>query len=98
GVSVASLGGFIARPRAVMDYLRHPARALIFSASVPPASAAAALASLEIIEHEPQLRTRLRQTSDKMRNGFRALGLEVGTGDGTPIVPIFLGDRVKTIE
>jgi 8-amino-7-oxononanoate synthase len=96
--SFASLGGFIAGPRAVMDYLRHHARALIFSASVTPASAAAALASLDIIEHEPQLRTRLEQISDKMRNGFQALGLEVGTGVGTPIVPIFIGDRVKTMQ
>ncbi len=96
--SFASLGGFIAGPRSVMDYLRHHARALIFSASVTPASAAAALASLEIIEHEPQLRVRLKQISDKMRNGFRALGLEVGTGNGTPIVPIFIGDRIKTMQ
>ncbi len=96
--SFASLGGFIAGPRAVMDYLRHHARALIFSASVTPASAAAALASLDIIENEPQLRTRLKQISDKMRNGFRSLGLEVGTGIGTPIVPIFIGDRVKTMQ
>ena len=96
--SFASLGGFIAGPRAVMDYLRHHARALIFSASITPASAAAALASLEIIEHEPQLRTRLKQISDKMRNGFKALALEVGTGNGTPIVPIFIGDRVKTMQ
>ncbi|HYQ89063.1 MAG TPA: aminotransferase class I/II-fold pyridoxal phosphate-dependent enzyme [Candidatus Binatia bacterium] len=96
--SFASLGGFIAGPRAVMDYLRHHARALIFSASVTPASAAAALASLEIIEHEPQLRVRLKQISDKMRNGFQSLGLEVGTGVGTPIVPIFIGDRVKTMQ
>ena len=96
--SFASLGGFIAGPRAVMDYLRHHARALIFSASITPASAAAALASLDIIEHEPQLRTRLRHISDKMRNGFKSLGLEVGTGNGTPIVPIFIGDRVKTMQ
>ena len=96
--SFASLGGFIAGPRAVMDYLRHHARALIFSASVTPASAAAALASLDIIEREPQLRTRLKQISDKMRNGFQAMGLEVGVGNGTPIVPIFIGDRVKTMQ
>jgi 8-amino-7-oxononanoate synthase len=96
--SFASLGGFIAGPRAVMDYLRHHARALIFSASVTPASAAAALASLDIIEHEPQLRTRLKEISDKMRNGFQAMGLEVGVGNGTPIVPIFIGDRVKTMQ
>jgi len=96
--SFASLGGFIAGPRAVMDYLRHHARALIFSASVTPASAAAALASLEIIEHEPELRTRLKQISDRMRNGFSSLGLDVGMGNGTPIVPIFIGDRVKTMQ
>src|SRR5437773_6145086 len=96
--SFASLGGFIAGPRVVMDYLRHHARALIFSASVTPASAAAALASLDIIEREPQLRTRLKQISDKMRNGFQAMGLEVGVGNGTPIVPIFIGDRVKTMQ
>jgi 8-amino-7-oxononanoate synthase len=95
--SFASLGGFIAGPRKVMDYLRHHARAMIFSASVTPASAAAALASLEIIETEPALRDRLRVISEKMRNGFRAQGLEVGSGVGTPIVPIFIGDRMKTM-
>ena len=96
--SFASLGGFIAGPRAVMDYLRHHARALIFSASMTPASTAAALASLEIIESEPQLRARLRQISDKMRGGFTDLGLEVGSGVGTPVVPIFIGDRVRTMQ
>ena len=97
--SFASLGGFIAGPRKVMDYLRHHARAMIFSASVTPASVAAALASLDIIESEEGqgLRTRLKAISDKMRDGFRAQGLEVGSGVGTPIVPIFIGDRMKTM-
>jgi len=95
--SFASLGGFIAGPRNVMDYLRHHARAMIFSASVTPASVAAALASLDIIETEPALRDRLRVISNKMRAGFRAQGLEVGSGEGTPIVPIFIGDRMKTM-
>ena len=96
--SFASLGGFIAGPRAVMEYLRHHARALIFSASMTPASVAAALASLDIIESEPQLRDRLRQISVKMRSGFRGQGLEVGSGIDTPIVPIFIGDRMKTMQ
>jgi len=95
--SFASLGGFIAGPKSVMDYLRHHARALIFSASMIPSSVAAALASLEILEHETGLRDRLRAISDKMREGFRAQGLEVGSGVGTPIIPIFIGDRVKTM-
>ncbi len=96
--SFASLGGFIAGPSRVLDYLRHHARAMIFSASVTPASVAAALASLDVIESEPGLRDRLRAISDKMRNGFRAQGLEVGSGVGTPIVPIFIGDRLKTMQ
>ncbi|MGH7682538.1 MAG: aminotransferase class I/II-fold pyridoxal phosphate-dependent enzyme [Candidatus Eiseniibacteriota bacterium] len=96
--SFASLGGFIAGPRAVMDYLRHHARALIFSASMTPASVAAALASLDIIESEPQLRDRLRQISITMRNGFRKQGLEVGSGVDVPIVPIFIGERMKTMQ
>ncbi len=96
--SFASLGGFIAGPRAVMDYLRHHARAMIFSASVTPSSVAAALASLDVIESEPQLRERLRAISHKMRDGFKAQGLEVGSGVGTPIVPIFIGDRMKTMQ
>jgi 8-amino-7-oxononanoate synthase len=96
--SFASLGGFIAGPKAVMDYLRHHARALIFSASMTPPSVAAAIAALEIIEHEPQLRERLRQISRRMREGFRAQGLEVGQGIDTPVVPIFIGDRLKTMQ
>jgi len=98
--SFASLGGFIAGPRAVMDYLRHHARAMIFSASMTPASVAAALAALDIIEADEGrgLRDRLRQISIKMRAGFRAQGLEVGSGVETPIVPIFIGDRLKTMQ
>jgi len=98
--SFASLGGFIAGPREVMDYLRHHARALIFSASITPASVAAALAALDIIESEEGagLRARLHEISITMRNGFRSRGLEVGNGGETPIVPIFIGDRMKTMQ
>jgi 7-keto-8-aminopelargonate synthetase-like enzyme len=63
-----------------------------------PASVAAALAALEVIESEPELRERLRQISRKMRSGFKAQGLEVGVGVDTPVVPIFIGDRLKTMQ
>jgi 8-amino-7-oxononanoate synthase len=96
--SFASLGGFIAGPKSVMDYLRHHARALIFSASMTPSSAAAALAALDVIESEPRLRERLRQISVKMRDGFKAQGLQVGHGIDTPVVPIFIGERMKTLQ
>src|SRR5216117_3053405 len=67
-------------------------------AGVMLASVAAALASLDIIETEPALRDRLKQISVKMRSGLRAQGLEVGSGSETPIVPIFIGDRMKTMQ
>jgi 8-amino-7-oxononanoate synthase len=98
--SFASLGGFIAGPKEVMDYLRHHARAMIFSASMTPSSVAAALAALDVIESDegPVLRERLRVIADKMRTGFKAQGLEVGSGKGTPIIPIFIGDRMKCMH
>jgi 8-amino-7-oxononanoate synthase len=96
--SFASLGGFIAGPKSVMDYLRHHARAMIFSASMTPSSVAAALASLDVIESEPALRDRLRAISEKMRGGFKSQGLEIGSGSGTPIIPIFIGERMKTMH
>lgn len=98
--SFASLGGFIAGPKEVMDYLRHHARAMIFSASMTPASVAAALAALDVIESDegPALRDRLRVIADKMRKGFTSQGLHIGTGKGTPIIPIFIGDRMKCMH
>ena len=69
--SFASIGGFCAGRRDVIDYLRHNARALIFSASMPPASAATVLKGLEIIRSEPERRARLWRNTYKMMEGFR---------------------------
>jgi 8-amino-7-oxononanoate synthase len=94
--SFASLGGFIAGDEPVIHYIKHHARSLIFSASIPPANAAAALAALHIMRDEPEHAARLIAIADKMRAGYRALGFDIGNSI-TPVIPIVIGDDMKTI-
>jgi len=92
--SLASIGGFISGEEKVIHYIKHFARALIFSASPPPASIAAVSAALEIIENEPERIERLWVNTRKMHKGFRALGYEIGPSE-TPIIPILVGEDLK---
>jgi 8-amino-7-oxononanoate synthase len=89
--SFASLGGVIAGEKDVIEYIKHRARALIFSASIPPANAAAVLAALDIIESEPERRERLLKNARRMQKEFRDLGFNIGK-TATPIVPIVVGE------
>ncbi|MBS1560179.1 MAG: pyridoxal phosphate-dependent aminotransferase family protein [Bacteroidetes bacterium] len=91
-----SLGGFVAGPERVINYLKHHSPALIFSASPTPASVAAALKALEILEEEPQRIDKLLRNADKMRRGFHDMGYEV-IDSNTGIVPVVLGDVEKTM-
>ena len=93
--SFASLGGFIAGDDDAVHYIKHNARALIFSASIPPANAAAALAALHIMREEPELGHRVIAVADRMRKGLRELGFDIGNSV-TPVIPIIIGDNVKT--
>jgi 8-amino-7-oxononanoate synthase len=93
--SFASLGGFIAGDAYVIDYVKHHARALIFSASMPPAATAAVIAALDIIEQEPERIERLWQNSQKMKTGFDTLGFDTGKSQ-TPIIPILVGEDMNT--
>ncbi|MBU8933651.1 MAG: pyridoxal phosphate-dependent aminotransferase family protein [candidate division Zixibacteria bacterium] len=89
--SFASLGGFIAADKHIINYIKHRARALIFSASIPPANAASVLAALDIIESEPERRERVWKNARRMQQEFRDLGFDIGDTE-TPIVPIVVGD------
>ncbi len=95
--SFASLGGFIAGDEDVIHYIKHQARALIFSASIPPANAAAALAALDVMRTEPERVERLNQIADRMRAGFRQLGFNIGTSE-TPVIPILIGNDTQTLQ
>jgi 8-amino-7-oxononanoate synthase len=92
--SFASLGGVIAGPYDVINFIKHRARPVVFSASMTPASVASALKALDIIEAEPQRRTRLLDIAEKMHNGFRSMGFDTGVSV-TPVVPVLVGDQVK---
>lgn len=88
--SFASVGGFIAGDEIVVDYIKHFARSLIFSASPPPASVAAVLASLDILESEPERLEWLWKNTEKMQEGYKSLGFNTGLSC-TPIIPIKVG-------
>ncbi|MBE0644636.1 MAG: pyridoxal phosphate-dependent aminotransferase family protein [Bacteroidetes bacterium] len=87
----ASLGGFVVGDRPVINYIKHHSPALIFSASPTPASVAAALAALDILESEPWRVTKLRENADYMRKGFSEMGFKVIMGE-TGVVPVIIGD------
>jgi len=91
--SLASLGGFIASDRDTIDYLKHCSRALIFSASISPANAAAALCALEIMQREPERIQNLWHVTGLLRNGLKELGFDIGTSQ-TPIIPVHVGDMM----
>jgi len=94
--SMASVGGFIAGGAVVIDYIKHRARTMIFSAAPPPASVAAALATLEIMEGEPELRARLWKNTRFFLEGLKALGLDTGNSE-TPVVPIVVGEDAAAL-
>jgi 8-amino-7-oxononanoate synthase len=89
-----SVGGVLAGPADIIGYLRYSARPVIFTASMPPATVAAALAALDIIETEPERRTRVFELARRLEGGLRALGFDTGdAGESvTPIVPVHVGD------
>jgi 8-amino-7-oxononanoate synthase len=89
--SLASIGGVIAGPESVIHYLKHHARSLIFSASMPPSAVATVLAALEIIEQEPERREALWRNTRRMQEGLRSLGYDIGTSE-TPVIPVLIGD------
>ena len=88
--SFGSVGGFMAGPRQVVNYIKHKARPFIFTAALPAMQMAAALKALEIIEDEPQHRVKLWRNVERLHGGLRALGFDT-LGSQTPIVPVHIG-------
>ncbi|MDZ7724883.1 MAG: pyridoxal phosphate-dependent aminotransferase family protein [candidate division KSB1 bacterium] len=93
--SFASIGGFIAGPKQVIDFVKHESRALIFSASPPPSAVATVLACLDVLEQEPERRDRLWNVTEKMKKGFDDMGFNTGNSQ-TPIIPIIIGSDEDT--
>ncbi len=91
-----SLGGYVVGERTVINYIKHNASSLIFSASPTPASVAAVLASLEILKNEPELMDRLIRNTDYVRQGLKNAGFKL-MPSRTAIVSVIIGDQMKTL-
>ncbi|GIW71245.1 MAG: 2-amino-3-ketobutyrate CoA ligase [Planctomycetota bacterium] len=94
--SFASVGGFVAGPARVIDYIRHFGRPMLFSASLPPPNVAAVDAALTVLLEEPERLERLHANAAMWRAGLRAMGFEIGRAEG-PIVPVIVGDEARTL-
>lgn len=94
--SLASLGGFIAGDKDLIKYIKHNSRSLIFSASMTPASAAAVMAAMDIMESEPERIEHLWAVSNYARKAFQENGFDTGISE-TPIIPLLVRDDMKAL-
>ncbi len=95
--SLASLGGFIASDKEIINFIKHNSRSLIFSASITPASAAAVLAALDIMESEPERIQRLWDVTNYALKGLKSAGFDTGKTQ-SPVIPLFVRDDTKTLR
>ncbi len=95
--SLASLGGYCAGDRKIIDYIRHNSRPFIFSASIQPSSIAAVRKALEIIKREPERRENLLNIADYMRNALKSRGIKIRESN-TPIIPIYTYEPEITLK
>ncbi|MCQ2195094.1 MAG: pyridoxal phosphate-dependent aminotransferase family protein [Paludibacteraceae bacterium] len=93
--SFASIGGFVASNKEVINWLRHNSRPYIFSASATPSATAAVIAAIDIMLSEPERIAHLWELTHFAIDGFRAMGFEIGHTE-TPIIPLFIRDNQKT--
>jgi len=95
--SLASIGGFIAADKTVINFIKHNSRSLMFSASMTPSSAASVLAAIEIMENEPERMAHLMELTEYARKRFNVLGFDTGKSE-SPIIPLFIRDDIKTLQ
>jgi 8-amino-7-oxononanoate synthase len=95
--SLASIGGFVAADKVVIEYLKHHARSLMFSASISPGAAASALGALRVLKNEPERIDKLWQNTNYALDAFREGGFDIGPTE-SPIIPIFVRDNEKTFK
>jgi 7-keto-8-aminopelargonate synthetase-like enzyme len=93
--SLASVGGYIAGSAELVEYLKYTSPGFVYSVGLAPANAAAALAALRKLRAEPERVSRLRDRADRFRALCAAAGIVVGPGEGTPVVPLIVGDSVR---
>lgn len=95
--SLASIGGFVAADNDTINFLKHNARSLIFSASIAPANAASVIAAVDLIKEEPERIDKLWSNTHYAMDGLRSAGFDIGH-TVTPIIPIYVRDDFKTFK
>ncbi len=95
--SFASVGGFLAADKSVIEFIKHHSPALIFAASMPPANVAAVLTALEVMKREPERIKRVNEIGDTIRKELKSYGFNVWDGE-TPIVPVVIGDDMTVFK
>jgi glycine C-acetyltransferase len=93
--AIGVLGGFVAGPTHLIEWLQNRGRPFLFSTSAPPAVSAACLEALDVIRDEPERLTRLWANTRRFREGLGALGFDTGDSE-TPIMPLIVGDEERT--
>jgi len=93
--SLASLGGFIAGSEETIEFVKHRARSLMFSASMPPSAVASVIAALDIIESEPERIDQLWANTNYAKKLLLEAGFDIGHTD-SPIIPVYIRDNDKT--
>ena len=96
--SFGSCGGYICGSQAVVEYLKYTSPGFVFSVGITPSNAAAALASIEVLAREPQRVAMVRDRAALFLKLARARGLNTGLSQGTPIVPIILGNSIHALQ
>jgi len=95
--SLAAVGGFVAGEKKVIDFIKHNARSLMFSAAPPPASVASVIKALEIIEREPERRRDLWESTDYMMREFNGMGFDTGNS-ASPVIPLIVGEDITAFK
>ncbi|MDR1195630.1 MAG: aminotransferase class I/II-fold pyridoxal phosphate-dependent enzyme [Endomicrobium sp.] len=95
--SLASIGGFIASKKEVTDYIKHVARPMIFTASLPPACVGAIDAAMDLVVQEPERRKKLMENSKKMKAAFQSMGYETNNSE-SPIIPLTVGSDLTVFK
>ena len=96
--SVGSIGGFGAGNHPLFETLRYAMRPYLFTASASPSSIATSLQAIKVLAREPERRNRIRANSERLFNGFKALGFELGCDSVSPVVSVRCKDELSTIQ
>jgi len=95
--AIGVMGGFIAGPSHLIQWLVNRGRPFLFSTSAPPAVAAACIAALDVMEEEPERLERLWDRTRFFKDGLHRLGFDTGRSE-TPITPVIAGEETKAVE